>query len=165
MLLNGIQLLSSVHQLISESLYNSYSAEEVIERLPGGLVDKMKALIAKIITVHMPEWGGQVLHSQVSLPRLQEFDWRLDLKSASDTMHRMSVPTVLVQLKVRITLSPPFKKFYWTRLTICNSVSTFGIKKHPSTCLQTNLLFALCRSRMRLSSLEKTPRRKMSSLK
>ena len=101
-------MLSSVHQLISESLYNSYSAEEVIERLPGGLVDKMKALIAKIITVHMPEWGGQVLHSQVSLPRLQEFDWRLDLKSASDTMHRMSVPTVLVQLKVRITLSPPF---------------------------------------------------------
>lgn len=90
-----------MHQLISESLYNSYSAEEVLARLPGDLVEKMKNLIAKIITVHMPEWGGQVLHQQVSLPRLQEFDWRLDLKSASDSMHRMNVPTVLVQLKVR----------------------------------------------------------------
>lgn len=70
--------------------------------LPNELVDKMKNLIAKIITVHMPEWGGQVLFNQVSLPRLQEIDWRLDLKSASDAMHRMNVPTVLVRLKVRL---------------------------------------------------------------
>jgi hypothetical protein len=96
-------VLSAVHQLISESMYNSYGAEEVIQRLPGDLVDKMKQLVAKIITVHLPEWGGQVLHSQVSLPRLQELDWRLDLKSASDSMHRMNVPTVLVQLKVKDT--------------------------------------------------------------
>jgi hypothetical protein len=92
-----------VHQLISESLYNSYGVEEVLERLPSELVEKMKSLIAKIITVHLPEWGGQVLHTQVSLPRLQEFDWRLDLKSASDSMHRMNVPTVLVQLKIKDT--------------------------------------------------------------
>lgn len=98
-------MLSAVHQLISEAMYNSWGAEEVMERLPSDMVDKMKNLIAKIITVHLPEWGGQILHSQVSLPRLQELDWRLDLKSASDSAHRMSVPTVLVQLKVRILLN------------------------------------------------------------
>ena len=36
----------------------------------------------------------------VSLPRLVEFDWRVDVKSASDTVPRMSVPTCLLQLKV-----------------------------------------------------------------
>jgi hypothetical protein len=91
--------------LISECLYQSFEAEQVVKMLPSDLHDKMKNLVAKIITVHMPEWGGQVLHSQVSLPRLQEIDWRLDLKSASDSMHRMNVPTVLVQLKVRFTPS------------------------------------------------------------
>ena len=96
-------LLSSVHQLVSECLYQSLEAEQVVKMLPKDLVEKMKNLIAKIITVHMPEWGGQVLHSQVSLPRLQEIDWRLDLKSASDSMHRMNVPSVLVQLKVKDT--------------------------------------------------------------
>jgi hypothetical protein len=38
---------------------------------------------------------------QVSLPRLQDFDWRIDLTSSSDHMRRMNLPSVIVQLKVR----------------------------------------------------------------
>ncbi|KAH3763204.1 hypothetical protein Pelo_4982 [Pelomyxa schiedti] len=37
---------------------------------------------------------------QPSLPKLRKFDWRIDVRSASDTMARMSVPCVLVQMEV-----------------------------------------------------------------
>ena len=36
----------------------------------------------------------------VSLPRLSDFDWRVDIKTSSDTLARMSVPTCVLQLKV-----------------------------------------------------------------
>ena len=35
-----------------------------------------------------------------SMPKLQEFDWRVDVKTSSDTIARMSAPTCLLQLKV-----------------------------------------------------------------
>lgn len=36
----------------------------------------------------------------VSLPKLADFDWRVDVKTSSDAITRMSMPTCLVQLKV-----------------------------------------------------------------
>ena len=36
----------------------------------------------------------------VSLPKLADFDWRVDVKTSSDAITRMSMPTCLVQFKV-----------------------------------------------------------------
>lgn len=36
----------------------------------------------------------------VSLPRLVDMDWRVDIKTSSDSISRMAVPTCLLQLKV-----------------------------------------------------------------
>ena len=36
----------------------------------------------------------------VSLPRLLDFDWRVDVKIASDSVEGMAAPTCLVQMKV-----------------------------------------------------------------
>ena len=36
----------------------------------------------------------------VSLARLVDFDWRVDVKTASDSISRMSVPTCILQMKV-----------------------------------------------------------------
>lgn len=36
----------------------------------------------------------------VSLPRLVDMDWRVDIKTSSDSIVRMAVPTCLLQLKV-----------------------------------------------------------------
>lgn len=36
-----------------------------------------------------------------SLPRLQGFDWRIDVRSASDSVARMAVPSVIVQMDVQ----------------------------------------------------------------
>ena len=38
----------------------------------------------------------------VSLPRLVDFDWRVDVKTASDSASRMAQPTCLVQMKVHV---------------------------------------------------------------
>ncbi|EFA83064.1 hypothetical protein PPL_03852 [Heterostelium album PN500] len=36
----------------------------------------------------------------VSLPRMVDLDWRMDVKTSSDVMSRMAVPTVLFKLEV-----------------------------------------------------------------
>ena len=36
----------------------------------------------------------------VSLPRLVDLDWRVDIKTSSDSISRMAVPTCLLQMKV-----------------------------------------------------------------
>ena len=51
-------------------------------------------------------WRAQAANSQLSLPQLKEFDWRIDIKTSADTVTRMSVPTALVQMKVRRRAGP-----------------------------------------------------------
>lgn len=41
----------------------------------------------------------------VSLPKLKEIDWRVDMVTGSDCVSRLSVPTCLVQFKVSKDLS------------------------------------------------------------
>lgn len=41
-----------------------------------------------------------VLFYAVSLPHLVDFDWRVDVKTSSDSVARMAQPTCLVQMKV-----------------------------------------------------------------
>lgn len=36
----------------------------------------------------------------VSLPKLVDFDWRVDVKTSSDAVARMSVPTCILNLQV-----------------------------------------------------------------
>ena len=40
--------------------------------------------------------------SSVSLPRLVNFDWRVDVKTSSDSAARMAQPTCIVQMKVSL---------------------------------------------------------------
>lgn len=47
----------------------------------------------------------------VSLPRLVDLDWRVDIKTSSDSISRMAVPTCLLQMKVRpLSCSPEGKE-------------------------------------------------------
>ena len=39
----------------------------------------------------------------VSLPRLVNFDWRVDVKTSSDSATRMAQPTCIVQMKVSLS--------------------------------------------------------------
>eukprot|EP00029_Vermamoeba_vermiformis_P007333 TRINITY_DN3145_c0_g1_i1.p1 TRINITY_DN3145_c0_g1~~TRINITY_DN3145_c0_g1_i1.p1 ORF type:complete len:190 (-),score=16.12 TRINITY_DN3145_c0_g1_i1:34-603(-) len=94
------KLLLATRIVVSEALFNAMEAEDIMQYLPRDLNDKLKQLIAKIITHHMPKWKEQAVNTQISLPRFQDIDWRVDITSASDQMHRMNLPSVIVQLKV-----------------------------------------------------------------
>jgi hypothetical protein len=94
------QLLESVNHVLSESLYESLAPESIVEILPDALNQKLKILIAKIITHHLPTWRKEAIATQVALPRLQAVDWRLDLKNSCDQAPRISGPALFVQLKV-----------------------------------------------------------------
>lgn len=42
------------------------------------------------------------MESRVSLPRLVDVDWRVDVKTSAEAVSRMAVPTLLVDMQVRI---------------------------------------------------------------
>uniref|UniRef100_A0A8C5K478 COMM domain-containing protein n=1 Tax=Jaculus jaculus TaxID=51337 RepID=A0A8C5K478_JACJA len=44
---------------------------------------------------------SKTLLSTVSLPRLVDLDWRVDIKTSSDSISRMAVPTCLLQMKIQ----------------------------------------------------------------
>lgn len=46
------------------------------------------------------------LRFTVSLPKLKDFEWRIDIKTASDQLARMSMPTAIVQMKVGYCCCP-----------------------------------------------------------
>ena len=94
-------LFAALVALIHKVLFESISSKEALLRLlPARLDDKLKGLIVGVIASNLAKWRQQTSNSQLSLPKLKEFDWRIDIKSASDTMARLSMPTAIVQMKV-----------------------------------------------------------------
>lgn len=61
--------------------------------------DNLKAALSKTIGQNLSTWQQEAANHQVSLPKLKGFDWRIDIKSGSDTVTRLQVPTCLLELK------------------------------------------------------------------
>eukprot|EP01137_Pigoraptor_chileana_P006589 Opistho-2@3278 len=95
------QLSDAVHAIIDEALFEGRSAEEIVALFPEGMHKNLIRLITTVVVEHLPVWRAASLANQISLPKLEDFDWRIDIKTASDSLSRMSQPTVLVQMKVR----------------------------------------------------------------
>ena len=94
-------LFASIVQLVHNVMFEAIaSKEKLLGLLPASLDDKLKSLIVSVISSNLSTWRQQTLNSQLSLPKLKEFDWRIDIKSASDTSARLSIPTAIVQMKV-----------------------------------------------------------------
>lgn len=110
---------------MSEALFEDLSAADVARLFPATFNQNLRELIAAIVGEALPRWRRTVeamqvravapvpcatlaastyqcaLRAQISLPKLEDFDWRVDVKASADAMMRMNVPTVLVQLKLR----------------------------------------------------------------
>lgn len=54
----------------------------------------------KAIVARLPTWREVAIKRRVSLPRLVDVDWRVDLKTASDHASSIAVPTAVVAVKV-----------------------------------------------------------------
>ena len=95
------ELLLAVALLIEDAIFENRAPGEIVAALPAELNKNLKQLIAAIITKNMPKWRETVAASQISLPRLVDTDWRIDLKTASEVIARMAQPAVIVDLRVR----------------------------------------------------------------
>ena len=62
--------------------------------------DKILFVISVLQKVSSPVTFTIATAQDLMFPSLASFDWRIDIKSASDSVAQMSIPTVLVQMDV-----------------------------------------------------------------
>ncbi|KAL1257837.1 hypothetical protein QQF64_011081 [Cirrhinus molitorella] len=100
----AIQLLTAFHMLSHHVVYqNLTSPEQIVSVFPESFHSNLKNLITKIILENSVTWRNEALSSQISLPKLVDLEWRVDMKTASDSLSRMAVPTCLLQMKLQDT--------------------------------------------------------------
>ncbi|XP_032977194.1 COMM domain-containing protein 9 isoform X1 [Rhinolophus ferrumequinum] len=97
-----LQLLQALHRLTRLAAFRDLSsAEAVLALFPENFHQNLKNLLTKIILEHVSTWRTEAQANLISLPRLVDLDWRVDIKTASDSISRMAVPTCLLQLKIQ----------------------------------------------------------------
>ncbi|KAH3888754.1 COMM domain-containing protein 9-like isoform X2 [Dreissena polymorpha] len=96
------KLLKAVGTLMKNAVFQgSTDPADLIKLFPDDFHKSLRDLLAKIMIESMASWKSQAVNNQVSLPRMVDFDWRVDIKTSSDSIARMSVPTCLLQMKVQ----------------------------------------------------------------
>ncbi|XP_055028023.1 COMM domain-containing protein 9 [Misgurnus anguillicaudatus] len=100
----AIQVLTAFHNLSHHVVYHDLiSPDQILPVFPESFHSNLKNLIAKIILENSVTWRNEALSSQISLPKLVDIHWRVDMKTASDSLSRMAVPTCLLQMKLEDT--------------------------------------------------------------
>ncbi|XP_028307516.1 COMM domain-containing protein 9 isoform X1 [Gouania willdenowi] len=95
------QLVQSLHALSHQILFkNLTSAQQVQSLFPEPFHSSLKNLLTKILLESSQTWRSEALSDQISLPRLQSLDWRVDLVSGSESVNRMSTPTCFLTLQM-----------------------------------------------------------------
>jgi hypothetical protein len=61
---------------------------------------KIIKLVTKIVVRQAPAWKAIMSQQRIAWPRLLDMEWRVDMKTASQAVTRMSVPTVVLGLTV-----------------------------------------------------------------
>ncbi|XP_072193955.1 COMM domain-containing protein 9 [Excalfactoria chinensis] len=98
----AVQLVSALHTLTRHVVFRGLTAaEDILALFPENFHQNLKNLLTKIILENVSAWRNEAQASQISLPRLVDMDWRVDIKTSSDTINRMAVPTCLLQLKIQ----------------------------------------------------------------
>lgn len=98
----ALKVVESMSALAARAVFeDATSVEAVAELFPAGFHANLGKLLCQVVAQNAPAWRREAASgaNTISLPKLAEIDWRIDVKSASER-GRMSVPTVLVQLQV-----------------------------------------------------------------
>uniref|UniRef100_A0A8W8NB71 COMM domain-containing protein n=2 Tax=Magallana gigas TaxID=29159 RepID=A0A8W8NB71_MAGGI len=96
------KMIESLSSVLKTIIFHGYTEPQEIQSLfPKDFHKNLRDLITKIALDNMNTWKTHSISTQVSLPRLVDFDWRLDTKMASDSISRTSVPTCILQMKVQ----------------------------------------------------------------
>lgn len=95
------KLFTALCSIIKFVLFHGHSSTESIASLfPDDFHKNLRDLLSKIISEKYTSWRTLAVSDSVSVPRLAEFDWRVDLKMASGKLARMSEPTCILHLKI-----------------------------------------------------------------
>lgn len=92
-----------IHRIVCTALYKSpLKDSDYLELFPEGEIDmKLKKLISKILKNRLSIWREVASNQCIALPRLVDFDWRLDFKSSSDGLSVMAKPSAMLNFKIR----------------------------------------------------------------
>ncbi|XP_067655740.1 COMM domain-containing protein 9-like [Haliotis asinina] len=136
-------LLVSLGHVISSAVFlGSSDPKTIITIFPDNFHKNLRDLLTKIFMDHMAGWKTQAAGGLVSLPKMVDFDWRVDVKTSSDTVARMSVPTCILNMQVQDTA---------TDVGIVPDVSSVNVELSKET-LDT-MLDGLSKIRDQLSSV------------
>ncbi|KAK3103418.1 hypothetical protein FSP39_019060 [Pinctada imbricata] len=109
-------MMRALSALIKAAVFHGYTEASQLQSLfPKDFHKNLRDLLIKIMMDNMNNWRNQAVNSQdflttyvcaielasTSLPRMVDFDWRVDIKTSSDTITRMAVPTCILQMKVQ----------------------------------------------------------------
>ncbi|GAA6073030.1 COMM domain-containing protein 9 [Tachysurus ichikawai] len=98
----AMQVLAAFHTLSHHVVFHNFTATEQIQSLfPATFHSNLKNLITKILLEQSATWRNEALSSQISLPKLEDLEWRVDMKMASDSVSRMAVPTCILHMKIQ----------------------------------------------------------------
>eukprot|EP01050_Picozoa_sp_SAG11_P011253 SAG11_NODE_1179_length_5597_cov_3.257184_1_plen_141_part_00 len=98
-------MFTAARFIVQECLYRSVDIGDqsltVLQRmLPNGFDAGLASMIDSAFKSLMPVWREAVLSTPVSLPRLLDVDWRVDVKTSANTVSRMAAPSALVELQL-----------------------------------------------------------------
>uniref|UniRef100_A0A5G2R7L1 COMM domain containing 9 n=1 Tax=Sus scrofa TaxID=9823 RepID=A0A5G2R7L1_PIG len=96
-----LKLLQALHRLTRVAVFRDLSSEAILALFPENFHQNLKNLLTKIILEHVSTWRAEAQANQISLPRLVDLDWRVDIKTSSDSISRLAVPTCLLQMKIQ----------------------------------------------------------------
>lgn len=117
--LTAAQLSAILRDVICAALYQSadITADDIATLLPDATDDALRAGLAQVgsqlkicaslahivtqsILGQLDTWRSASIQTKIGLPALVDFDWQVDVKTASEAMSEMCIPTVLVDMKV-----------------------------------------------------------------
>jgi hypothetical protein len=125
------QLVKETSKLIKLVLYESYTELAQIQNVfeQSSLEANLKKLLSKILVEKIPTFKSALVDNENMMPRLVDFDWRVDIKMASnltsnDSTSKSGQQTCILQLKndetATTTLTPPIVEHKTIR-TISNA--------------------------------------------
>ena len=92
----AVVLILSLHALMKE--YISNDEDVVLGRFPETFNKKIKSFLFKIMREVSTSAKQYIQDEFTCLPKLREFDWRLDVKISSKQSDRLKQPTLYVKM-------------------------------------------------------------------
>ncbi|XP_023229848.1 COMM domain-containing protein 9-like [Centruroides sculpturatus] len=98
---DALKLLNSLSSLTKLAVFRNCSTPELVASLfPSEFHKNLKELLAKIIADRFQQWESEALDNMVSLPRLKDFGWRVDMKMASSDIARINALSCILHLAI-----------------------------------------------------------------